>query len=102
MRNQVFQDDVRDGKCEEGKDIGDLHRCPINNFPAAESSSSPQARFAELDFQACFGKMACFFERKVAPFVSRPQPMKFKMTNAVIAADISRCVCTSNATSYPL
>jgi len=26
MRNQVFQDDVRERKEEEEKDIGDLHR----------------------------------------------------------------------------
>jgi hypothetical protein len=25
-RNQVFQDDIREKKEEEGKDIGDLHR----------------------------------------------------------------------------
>jgi hypothetical protein len=41
-RNQVFQDDIRERKGEEGKDIGDLHRCPIDNPPAAESSSSVQ------------------------------------------------------------
>jgi len=44
----------------------------------------------QLDFQASFGTMACFLERKTAPFGSRPRPMKFKMTNAVIAADVSR------------
>jgi len=42
----------------------------------------------QLDFEASFGTMACFLERKAAPFGSRPRPMKFKMTNAVIAADI--------------
>ena len=31
--------------------------------------------------------MACFLEWKAAPFGSRPWPMRFKMTNMVIAAD---------------
>ena len=42
MRNQVFQDEIKEKKEEEGKDIGDLHRWPIDNFLAAESSSSLQ------------------------------------------------------------
>jgi len=41
----------------------------------------------QLDFEANFGTMACFLERKAAPFGSRPRQMEFKMTNAVIAAD---------------
>ena len=91
MRNQVFQDDIRERKGEDGKDIGDLHRCPIDNSLAAESPSSAQcAMCAEIDFQACFGRMAdngLLLKTEAAPFGSRPQPMKFKMTNAVIATD---------------
>ena len=37
---KLFQDDIRERKEEEGKDIGDLHRCPIYNFFAAVCSSS--------------------------------------------------------------
>jgi hypothetical protein len=58
------------------------------------------ARFAELDFQACFGTVACFLERKAAPFGSRPRPMKFKMTNAAFAAD--RLQLTRPTTSHHL
>ena len=63
-------------------------------FSCCKSSSSAAMRdllnLIQLDFQASFGTMACFLERKAAPFGSRPRPMKFKMTNAVIAADVSR------------
>lgn len=41
----------------------------------------------QLDSLATFRIMACILEWKAAPFGCRPQPMKFKMTNAVIAAD---------------
>ena len=50
---------------------------------ALPALSRSNAQFAELD---CFGTMACFLLWKAAPFGSRPQPMKFKMTNAVMAA----------------
>ena len=39
-RIQVFQDDVRERKKEKGKDIRDLHRCPIHKFLAPVCSSS--------------------------------------------------------------
>jgi hypothetical protein len=52
----------------------------------------------QLDFQASFGTMACFLERKAA---SRPQPMKFKMTNAVIAADTSIFKAKSSPSPTP-
>ena len=81
MKNQVFQDDVRERKREEGKDIRDLHRCPREKIFAAICSFSSNAQFAELDFQACFGRMACYLLWKTTPFGSRPRPIVFKMTN---------------------
>jgi hypothetical protein len=61
MRNQVFQDDVRERKREEGEDIRDLHRYPIDNsLPAICSSCFFLSQMRNLpnlinfDFQACF------------------------------------------------
>ena len=85
---KFFQDDVRERKREEGKDIRDLYRCPIHNFLAAIFSSSPSSvKFTicriliNFDFKACFGRMASSLKWKAAPFGSRPQPIAFKMTN---------------------
>ena len=90
-KNQVFQDDVREKKREEGKDIRDLHRCQYTIFlPPSPAESSSLVKIGnlpnliDLDFRACFGMMACFLLWKTSPFGSRPRPMKFKMTNFVI------------------
>ena len=62
-----------------------LTQMPMDNFFAAETTSSPQSTFlSNLILRPvvnCFGIMACFLEWKAAPFGSRPQPMRFKMTN---------------------
>ncbi len=47
---KFFQDDVRERKEEEEKDIGDLHRWPIDNSLAAESSSSLQCAICRTWF----------------------------------------------------
>ena len=90
-KNQVFQDDVRERKREEGKDIRDLHRCQYTIFllpSPAESSSLVKIgnlpNLINFDFRASFGMMACFLLWTTSPFGSRPRPMKFKMTNFVI------------------
>ena len=60
-RNQVFQDDVREGKREEGKDIRDLHRYPIDNsLSAIFSSSSSICQTRNLPNLNNFDSQACF------------------------------------------
>lgn len=64
----------------------------IDNFFDAETPHGRQTPFAELDYYF-FQGMACFLKRKAAlagPSQVGPQQltrMKFKMSNAVIAAD---------------
>ena len=54
MRNQVFQDDVKERKGEEEEDIGDLHRCLIDNSLAPKSSSSLQCAICRTWFPGLF------------------------------------------------
>ena len=78
-------------KLEKERNNGSLPRLPIDNplsYPSLPFFFHCCSPIAELDFKATFGIMACFLEWKAAPFGCKT--MKFKMTNAVIAADASQ------------
>ena len=55
-----------------------------------------------FDFQACFGRMACSWKWKAAPFGSRPQPIVFKMTNNSLSKErhVSK-LSTNNINNIP-